>query len=297
MTSRPRKPDRGASHRRIGLVSGLVIVLGLTVLRTLPAQADRDLSRGEFVELANTRPVPVAELSAVTSVDGQPIDTSMLLRGAPADVEQRLQTLVSLLPTPNGEDAGQARNDAKDILAERRFQKSKIPRPFAGALRWLGDQLAKIARPLAPIFANKLTAITFMVVSFALAAKLLVSLARRRQRHVGRDLHNPDQRWQQLRDLQPDQLDDDADAAARAGDLDRALRLRFLAGLLRLDRSGKLAYSPTATAHALRESMASPVFDGLAGRHDEVAYGARTATDQDLEEAITGWAELTGRKR
>ena len=42
-------------------------------------------------------------------------------------------------------DAAQARAHAREILKQRRFRGSRVPRPFAGVLRWLGDRLQPVA--------------------------------------------------------------------------------------------------------------------------------------------------------
>jgi hypothetical protein len=39
----------------------------------------------------------------------------------------------------------EARRQAHEILDEPRFEGAEVPRPFAGALEWLGDRLQPIA--------------------------------------------------------------------------------------------------------------------------------------------------------
>src|SRR2546426_230075 len=43
--------------------------------------------------------------------------------------------------------AAAAREEARRILAERRFHGSGAPHPFRGILRWLGEQLSFLGRP------------------------------------------------------------------------------------------------------------------------------------------------------
>lgn len=302
MTRRHRIPDRRVCRRWMAVTA---VLLGATLGHGGPARADRSVTSAELIELANNGPRATEELAGITSVDGQPFDPAPLLEGSPEDVAQRLDALVKVLsPTPPlGRDTAVAPSpaskadpgeQARDILDDRRFRASWLPRPFAGALRWLGQQLGTIAAFFAPIFDNALTAAIFVATVAGAATLILVTLARRRQRVVLRTAtnnHNP------LKELNADQLERDAEAASRAGDLDRALRLRFLAGLVRLDSAGQFDYEPSATTDALRSKVSSAVFDGLAERHDEVAYGDRSATDQDLQDAIAGWSELSRRKR
>ena len=57
--------------------------------------------------------------------------------------------LLSALPAPVAlaqaqPDASASRAQAREILQERRFRGSEVPRPFRGLLRWLGDRLQPI---------------------------------------------------------------------------------------------------------------------------------------------------------
>ena len=55
----------------------------------------------------------------------------------------------------------------------------------------------------------------------------------------------------------PDALEREADAAERDGDLDRAVRLRFRAGLLRLGDRGAIHYRPSVTTGEVRRTLDS----------------------------------------
>ena len=55
----------------------------------------------------------------------------------------------------------------------------------------------------------------------------------------------------------PDELERAADDAERDGDLDRALRLRFRAGLLRLGDRGAIRYRPSVTTSEVRRALGS----------------------------------------
>ena len=84
-------------------------------------------------------------------------------------------------------------------------------------------------------------------------------------------------------------LERDADAAERRGDHETALRLRFRAGLLRLDRAGILRYRPSLTSGAVVRRVASPSLAVLATTLDEVVYGDRPASAGDVEDARQRW--------
>ena len=78
-------------------------------------------------------------------------------------------------------------------------------------------------------------------------------------------------------DEDPDALERAADEAERDGDLARALRLRFRAGLLRLGDRGAIHYRPSVTTGEVRRTLGSATFDDLAGTFEAVTYGGRTA--------------------
>ena len=95
--------------------------------------------------------------------------------------------------------------------------------------------------------------------------------ARRRARATGgrAGARSPDERED------PDALERAADEAERDGDLARAVRLRFRAGLLRLGDRGAIAYRPSVTTGEVRRTLDSPPFDDLAGTFEAVTYGGR----------------------
>ena len=77
--------------------------------------------------------------------------------------------------------------------------------------------------------------------------------------------------------LDPDELERQAAAAERAGDLAHAVRLRFVAGVLRLDRAGVIAYRSSLTTGQLRAALRSGSFAEIASAFDEITYGGRPA--------------------
>src|SRR5262249_61242968 len=56
----------------------------------------------------------------------------------------------------------------------------------------------------------------------------------------------------------PGRLEREADAAEHRGDLDAAVRLRFRAGLLRLDRAGAISYRPSITSGQVARRLRPP---------------------------------------
>ena len=87
----------------------------------------------------------------------------------------------------------------------------------------------------------------------------------------------------------PKTLEQTADSAAEAGDYERAIRLRFQAGLIRLETQGVLEYQETLTTGHVAGLLESDRFDGIAESFDAVAYGARAASVDDYQHAAQTW--------
>ncbi len=94
-----------------------------------------------------------------------------------------------------------------------------------------------------------------------------------------------------------DALERAADAAERDGDLDRAVRLRFRAGLLRLGDRGAISYRPSVTTGEVRRSLGSARFDDLAETFEAVTYGGRPADPPDVARARREWPNVLEESR
>ena len=90
----------------------------------------------------------------------------------------------------------------------------------------------------------------------------------------------------------PALLERDADAAEQRGDLDLALRLRFRAGLLRLDGRGAIRYRPSITSGQVARQLRLRDFDDLAITFDAVAYRGRHASSTDVHSARATWPRV-----
>jgi hypothetical protein len=190
-------------------------------------------------------------------------------------------------------DPDRARDQARQILSGQRYKPPRVPRPLEGVLEWLGDRL----RPIGDFFSRITESVAGKVVLGAVLAGLvaLVALLLARQR-ASRSAESttarrraPDER------LDPGRLERDADAAEAHGDFDRALRLRFRAGLLRLDRAGAITFRPSITTGQVARRLRLRDFDELAVTFDAVAYGGRPATARDLRRARAGWPRVLER--
>jgi hypothetical protein len=267
-------------------------------LLAAPAAAAADATPAELRELAAraaSDPAALAELREIDRVGGVPVDLEAALAGAEGEeLEQRLVALVegasagTAAATP-----GEAREEAADILAERRFHETGPPRPFHRLLVWLGDRLEPLARPFRwlagwiPGGESLLWALLGALVIGA-AAAFAVWLGRRRGGTVAERLA----RARGESGLDPRELERLAERAEERGELELALRLRFRAGLVRLARQRAVRHPETMTNRQLVRLLHSEQFAGLARTLDEVVYGGRAASPADLEAAKSGWPRV-----
>src|SRR5262249_54540448 len=88
-----------------------------------------------------------------------------------------------------------------------------------------------------------------------------------------------------------------AAAAEGAGGLSTALRLRFRAGLLRLDARGAISFRPSISTFEVRRALRSSDFDGLAATFDDVVYGGREPERSDVVAARDRWPAVVSAAR
>jgi hypothetical protein len=192
---------------------------------------------------------------------------------------------------------GQAREQARHILSERRFRGTSLPRPFHSFFSWLADRFHFVARAwdwlaLRVGGAHVLWVILAAIV-LVVTATLVTRLARRRTEVEARRLG----RRSRGKSEDPDELERLADDAERRGQLEVALRLRFRAGLLRLGRARALPLRPSLRTREARRALRSPRFDRLARDFDEVVYGGRAPSAGDVEIARAEWPQVVAEAR
>jgi hypothetical protein len=188
-------------------------------------------------------------------------------------------------------DADAARREAERILSDRRFERDPAPRPFRGPLRWVGERVEPIRDwiwdRLRSVPGRMWPAIVLAVVVFVVW-RIVRAVRRRRVTHSGAKgvLYGDDE----LED--PNELERAADAAERDGDLERAIRLRFRAGLLRLGDRGAIRYRPSVTTSEVRRVLGSHQFDELARTFEAVTYGGRDPAPADVDAARREWPRV-----
>ncbi|MFN2586677.1 MAG: DUF4129 domain-containing protein [Actinomycetota bacterium] len=90
----------------------------------------------------------------------------------------------------------------------------------------------------------------------------------------------------------PHAIETMAEEAERAQDFAGAVRLRFRAGLLRLEAAGRIRRAESTTSREVARRLRSPRFDRVAAVFDQIVYGGRPATADDAAVARAEWAAL-----
>jgi len=190
------------------------------------------------------------------------------------------------------ETPAEAREEARRILAEDRFHETELPRPLRRPLEWLGDRLEPIwnffERILEPLPGE--TSLVWLVLAAAVLLLAVWIATRLVLRHGP-----PAQRLRVGGPLADEESADAAtlerlaDTAERTGDLERAVRLRFRAGILRLVERRQLDDPEIVTTGSLVRRHRSESFSAGARAFDEVVYGRRTPTPEDVRKVREGW--------
>ncbi len=234
-------------------------------------------------------PSALAALRRIDRIDGRPADLGRALAGARGpELASRLRALAAGVGggDPGVGDAGVR---ARAVLAQRRFQETPVPRPFRGLLR-------RIAGPLDPVIdalgsAAGAASRAWPLLALALAGLAAVFLARALRRPTRAGLSRAPAEGG-ARPESPEELERLAERAERDGRLEAALRLRFRAGLRRLEQARAIPARPSPLSSEVSRRLRSPAFDRLAATFDEVAYGARPAVADDVDAARAGWRQV-----
>jgi hypothetical protein len=241
--------------------------------------------------------VTPAQLREVTSVAGAPVDVASALEGAEGErLRSRLEALAEQRAGTSPPAPEQQRSEAREVLSQRRYREQELPRPFAGVFAFLGRLLEPVGdaftaafRYLARLLPGGDSSVWVVLGLLVVAGAAAVSLRLGRRRAQASE-QNPSQ--SRLRSLDERALERAADAAVHAGDHGRAVRLRFLAGLLRLDKVDAITWRPSLITSEVEARIASPEFESLARSFDEIVYGGRAAVPEDSERARAGWQRV-----
>jgi len=277
-------------------------VLACCALAWPAAASAADATSAEVRTLAASAPSDpsaVDRLRAIDRVDGRPVRLADALRGSTAQLRARLKVLADGAQgaaAPAG-SPGAARESAREVLSEGRFRERSLPRPLHGVFAWIGDQLEPIWRWIADRFngvagglpGGRATLWALLAgIILAATALLAIRVSARRQSAVG----GPAGAARTGEHVSPARLLTEAARAEARGDLDEALRLRFRAGLLDLDRRELIVLRPALTNRELLGAVPSQTLGGIVADFESVAYGGRQAEDEDLELARDGWPRV-----
>ena len=189
-------------------------------------------------------------------------------------------------------DPDAARREAQRILSDRRFHDNSAPRPLRSPLQWLTDRLHGFFDWLGRVF-SAVPAVFWFALGIALAGVLTATVIAMMRHRAGVAARGTNARGTVADGREdPDALERAADEAERDGDLDRALRLRFRAGLLRLGAHGAITYRQSVTTGEVRAALGSETFDELAGTFERVAYGGKDAAQPDVDTARREWPHI-----
>jgi Domain of unknown function (DUF4129) len=232
-------------------------------------------------------------LLGVDEVDGRPVAVREALAGASGDeIAQRARLIAASVEAEAGGSPAADRREAEQVLDDSRYNGAEVPRPLAGPVEWLGDRIQpavdwvnNLGRdvPGGPL----VLWLALAGLVLLLAGGLTSQSIRRRALAIERA------RTAALPPAEdPHQLERAADRAERDGDWDLAVRLRFRAGLLRLDRRRVLVYRPSLTTGEVARATGSHAFAEIGDRFDAIVYGGRPAQKEDAEAAKRGWATV-----
>lgn len=262
-----------------------LVAAALLSLAGAPGARATEVSRSELAALAERAPddpAARAELEAVTSVDGSPADLRAALAGARGPVlDARLSELARSArdtSTTGGVEASEARSRAADILADDEL---RPPEPAGD-----GDGLEL---PDVPLWLALAAALAILALSAVVARSLGRNTVIERERTAAID--------REAAPARPRELDREADEAERNGDYAAAVRLRFQAGLKRLDAMGAIELRPSLTAAGAARESGSGIVARLADAYERIAFGGREASAGDAQAHRSGWRDAVREAR
>ena len=206
-------------------------------------------------------------------------------------------------------DSGTARREAAHILSGPEFHAhpGRTFNPLGGVFRFIGRITSDVFSPVLRVleipfralarYIGTTGALVLALAVLAVIVALVTTLIARRRSRIG-DERAADSLARTAGN--PEDLDRRAAEAERSGDLDRAVRLRFEAGLARLERRGLVSERATRTSGDLSASLGSPSFDRLASDLEAIVYAERPAVPDQVEASRALWPhvpEEAGRPR
>ena len=185
--------------------------------------------------------------------------------------------------------ASHAREDAAEILSGREYRGTDLPDPLRSPL----ERLTDLAQDAFASFDAALPggpAVAWLVIGLAIVLVAAAVASRWARRHEAAEQRRVVAGRVERQD--PRALLAEAEDAERAGELERAIRLRFRAGLLDLHLRDVVALRSATPNAEISRKLRSPTFDGLATTFDAVAYGGREPAPGDVATAREDWPKV-----
>ena len=163
------------------------------------------------------------------------------------ELDARLATLGVSVSEAAG--SGDPSADARDVLEQSRFHGESVPGPFRGFIERVGeavpdldwlDDLIPGGRWVDYLGGALLIALVVWVLAKGILSRRIRESAAEARAAAAEAAADPKA------------LERQAAEAEQAGDLETALRLRFRAGLLRLDERGAIYFRPSISTHEVR---------------------------------------------
>ena len=261
-------------------------------LAAAPAAAASDATPAQVAALAKrarSDPRAFATLRTIDRVGGRRVDLAAALDARGPELKARLRVLAASSAATNGTAAHPAAA-AREILSERRFRGSSVPRPLHRPLQWLGRELRRLYRRISEPLPGD-GGLFWMLVAAAVVGAAAYAAARLGRSRGGR-LVEAGGAAARRRAEDPRHLEREAAKAEAAGDLERALRLRFRAGILRLAQTQAIPGRASLTNGEIARRLGLQSFRGLARDFDEVVYGRRAAAAEHVDRAREGWPRV-----
>ncbi len=285
--------------RRAGAAESTVEEVGALVARAIVELAGDSVADSEALD----------ELRRVDIVAGRAVDLAAALDDPDVDVlVERLRHLSVALAEASARggvgSAADPSSAAIEILEGDRYHEREGFRPFRSVIERVREALGSDDDGVAnddPVGGTDGTggggdlSVIFAVVLIGALALAVVVLVRQRVRSRVDD-DSPEARVRATA-LRAGHLEREADRARQRGDHDRAVRLRFQAGLLRLESVGALDLEPGLTNRAAADCLGSTEFDDLARAFDAILYGHRLATSDDSDRAWRLWPTIVDAER
>ncbi|MGI8633016.1 MAG: hypothetical protein ACR2NA_10800 [Solirubrobacterales bacterium] len=292
-----------------GISLAVAVILAVAGLGTSGVPEATALERATATDLddlagrAGDDPEALRELREVRRVDGRPVRLDRVLDAEGAELRGRLAELRGERPAAAEVGAERARERARSIVkvepyATRDSSPNVLQRVFGAlgspvetalralgrALEWVVDRVGGAAErvPLPPAVTWGILALAALLGSGILARRSVRRRARDRQAAAARPVVG----------ITPRQLERKAKEAEDDGRHADAVRLRFHAGLLRLDRANALVLRPSLTAAGAAREIRVPRMRELSVDYEQIAYGDRTAGEEDSRAAREGWREV-----